>query len=189
MGLHSTDLTELAKGFATNNGVVYKFNIPRSLIPMTTVPDLGINDYRIFLNNVTMPNTSKFYPGPLFKDLRDLAYDADAIGIANEYYKNGMYHSVPRGVQPTRFDFTTKQSFENAVKNLSDYTLTVDCYYSDFSSLWRNEQQHCSSVNFSCKLENFEQAKTFIEKGILRCKTSCLRLQAGTSGRKVPRER
>lgn len=58
----------------------------------------------------------------------------------------------------------TLTQFENAVKNLSDYTLTVDCYYSDFSSLWRNEQQHCSSVNFSCKLENFEQAKTFIEK-------------------------
>ena len=58
----------------------------------------------------------------------------------------------------------TLTQFENAVKNLNDYTLTVDCYYSDFSSLWRNEQLHCSSVNFSCKLENFEQAKSFIEK-------------------------
>lgn len=60
----------------------------------------------------------------------------------------------------------TLTQFENAVKNLSDYTLTVDCYYSDFSSLWRNEQQHCSSINFSSKFESFDQVKSFIEKAM-----------------------
>ncbi len=57
----------------------------------------------------------------------------------------------------------TLSQFETAKTTLSDYTINVDYFYSDFISILRANQQHCSQVNFNSQFDSFEKAKAFIE--------------------------